>query len=564
MTSVVNLFFRLRELFNEFFYHLGSISFFSLIWFLARTGTKPTRVIYPCQQVARNNLAIFGLPALAVISHQWRKFFYHRQKITALIIMVFFFILGSFWGIRKLNQFRFGLVKQISGQASLAKVVWIDHSQATTGTYQANFWPDKANQAVVNQMMDKAMMTLTETNSVAEAWTAIFSHHNGGQDYTPGETIAIKVNFNNNFTNSNCDSSGCPVPQVSVALVRQLVEEKGISQSNIIFYDGTRDFASYFNNYFSSFYSGVQLNPTRSQTSSVSAGLTGVYFRQSLVDAKYLINVPLLRTHVRAGVTLSFKNHLGSIGPYDTGCPAGPQSCPGPYSFHNGFFDTLNNSLAILNSQPTIRDKTILVIADALFGKSSSGPTGTVDLRPNSLFLSTDPVAADSVMIDYLESVGATIYQVNNNNPRTYLSVAASQGLGNYATSCSLGNCSFDYTGSGIELIRCEEGVCPETQPTATPTPSLSLFQGWNEVVWSAGFPSLTAQTALENLDSYCGSKTGLAIAQKNENFWQDYLTVYGGENFNLKPGETYYFKISRQCFWNPLPTFSPTPTLLT
>ncbi len=562
MAFVIRPFFRLRKLFKKFFYHSGLVALFSLIWFLARTGTKPTRAIYPCQQVARNNLAIFGLPALAVFSRRLRKSSRFLQKMAVVSIALVLATAGGFWGIKRANQYRFGLVKQISGQAGSAKVVWVDHSQATTGTYQSHPWPDKANQSTVNLMMDEAIMALTETNSVAEAWTAIFSQHNGGPDYAPGEKIVIKANFNNNFTGSNCDSSGCPVPQVAVALARQLVEEKGISQNNVIFYDGTRDFAAYYSNYLSNLYPGVQLNPNRIQTSNVSAGLAGVYFRQSLADTKYLINMPLLRTHVRAGVTLSFKNHLGSVGPYDTGCAAGAPSCPGPYSFHGGFFtNSADNSLVILNRQPTIQDKTILVIGEALFAKITSGPYGVPELTPNSLFVSTDPVAADSVMIDYLESVGATIYQVNNNNPRTYLGVAASQGLGNYATSCSGGNCSFDYTGSGIELIRCQEGVCQEAQPTPTPAPYLSLSSGWNEVFWSVGLPLLTAQTALENLDSSCGAGTGLAVAKKTGNFWQDYLAVYGGKNFNLNPGETYYFKLSRPCLWNQSPTFFPTPT---
>jgi hypothetical protein len=81
------------------------------------------------------------------------------------------------------------------------------------------------------------------------------------------------------------------------------------------------------------------------------------------------------------------------------------------------------------------------------------------------LFLSTDPVAADSVMVDYLESEGANIW--TNGDPRTYLRVAASDGLGTYETSPG----NFDY--SVIDLVRCEPN-CPGTSPppAATQTPT--------------------------------------------------------------------------------------------
>ena len=52
---------------KSFLYFLLGI--FSLAWFLIRTGTKPTRALYPCQQVALANSIAFvpGLTTTVVV-----------------------------------------------------------------------------------------------------------------------------------------------------------------------------------------------------------------------------------------------------------------------------------------------------------------------------------------------------------------------------------------------------------------------------------------------------------------------------------------------------------------
>jgi len=81
---------------------------------------------------------------------------------------------------------------------------------------------------------------------------------------------------------------------------------------------------------------------------------------------------------------------------------------------------------------------------------------------------------------------------------------------------------------------------------------SLSFSQGWNEIVWPADSGVYTAQTALEDIDTDCGSGTGLVIARKEQNWWEEYVVGYGGEDFGLDTEKVYYVNASKECNWYP------------
>jgi len=458
---------KIKTVFNSFFSQCWIVGLISFIWFLLRTGTKPSRYNYPCQKWARKNIAIFGLPFLIPLIKRFKKCPRFRQKV--LFVSIPLFLLMICGGVLIYKQWKvknaFSLITEISGQNTASRVVWITDSGA------ASAWAGDSSRVdanIVQRMADQAIMALAGTSSVNSAWSQIFRNHNGGADYQAGEKIAVKVNFNNSYnsgTSNNCYQDHCPTYQPVNALIRQLVN-KGVAQSDIIIYDTSRSFPDYYVNGIKAAFPNVQLNPNRSCSSSQS--VRGAAFGCVLDQAKYLINMPLLRTHGMAGVTLSFKNHLGST--------------ENPSAFHSAFFGTSasTNSLVQLNSHPLIKDKTILVVDDALYGLTRGGPNGAPNIHPNSLFLSTDPVAADSVMSDYLQSQGAAVTNSANGDARTYLRVAAGAGLGNFGTSCSSTGtaCSFSY--SNINLIRCSgmcsnvptgtSGMNPTFTPTRTPT----------------------------------------------------------------------------------------------
>ncbi|MHA1863405.1 MAG: hypothetical protein ACTSWA_06530, partial [Candidatus Thorarchaeota archaeon] len=44
----------------------GLVAATSAIWILLRTGSKPSRILYPCQQAAMTNIGVFKIALLAV------------------------------------------------------------------------------------------------------------------------------------------------------------------------------------------------------------------------------------------------------------------------------------------------------------------------------------------------------------------------------------------------------------------------------------------------------------------------------------------------------------------
>ena len=68
------------------------IGLFSLLWFLLRTGTKPSRACYPCQRAAAANVHVWlttlVFPFLSNIPRSLGKIDFRDKKITVIAVMV--------------------------------------------------------------------------------------------------------------------------------------------------------------------------------------------------------------------------------------------------------------------------------------------------------------------------------------------------------------------------------------------------------------------------------------------------------------------------------------------
>jgi len=75
------------------------IGLLSLIWFLLRTGTKPTRATYPCQKVAAANsylwLTIYVIPFLNTVSKKFLSLNIRMDRRKILVLAVLAAISGS-------------------------------------------------------------------------------------------------------------------------------------------------------------------------------------------------------------------------------------------------------------------------------------------------------------------------------------------------------------------------------------------------------------------------------------------------------------------------------------
>ena len=132
-----------------------------------------------------------------------------------------------------------------------------------------------------------------------------------------------------------------------------------------------------------------------------------------------LINVPVLKDHGGAGVTIAMKNHYGSF--------------HNPGRHHGSLCDPY---IADLNSLDEIRAKTRLVVCDATRALCNGGPgyKPAFAWRYSGLLLSTDPVALDTVGTKIINErraeAGLPVLAEAGRHPRQ-LASAAERGLGN-------------------------------------------------------------------------------------------------------------------------------------
>ena len=99
----------------------------SLIWFLLRTGTRPTRVVYPCQRAAAANVYVWlttcALPFLAIPQRLTGTGF-GRRKIIAVTAILLVVMVGSLslWELYKDGTGEPEEVTELTLEGHLAKV----------------------------------------------------------------------------------------------------------------------------------------------------------------------------------------------------------------------------------------------------------------------------------------------------------------------------------------------------------------------------------------------------------------------------------------------------------
>jgi uncharacterized protein (DUF362 family) len=317
-------------------------------------------------------------------------------------------------------------------------------------------------------MTSRVLQDLTGRKNDKQAWDALFRHFNethrrGSSGYRPGEKIAIKINCNQDRSpewgvppaggfrggRPRGPLNGLPSPHVVAALVRQLIDLAGVRGEDIVLYEvaqgrniGQPIYGRIRANSNPQFQAvrflvsndyGLggrispepdEANPIRFSKAEVPAG----YLPRQVTEAKYMINLAILRAHGMAGLTLIGKNHFGSVYFPDDGGWS-------PRVLHPQVQRTLPmgsyNCLVDLMGHPHLGGKTMLYMLDGLY--ASSHNEGNVirfasfgDTWAASLLASQDPVAIDSVGLDILRNEPrATEVRGNADN---YLHEAAQAG----------------------------------------------------------------------------------------------------------------------------------------
>ena len=307
------------------------------------------------------------------------------------------------------------------------------------------------DQAVVNSMVQTGLQILTGQESWVDIWSALFEPvHPGG--YSAGQKIAIKVNLN---MSRECESHPNVIdalPQPVLALISGLVAA-GVQPGDVTVYDSIRPIPTYLSGPIWAVYPDVKFlgamggtalpcpgviapsygaDPSLTvQFTNPTGNLQDRQLADVLYDATYLINMPIIKRHSGEDfnpVTLSFKNHFGSI---DRIVGSGDDNLHLYIDITHDLYRTTYSPLVDICRNPNIGDKTILVLGDGLYGGTSWGSApiqswGIFGGACNSLFFGTDPVATDCVMADLIMAEGLV------STPRTYdhLLCAREAGLG--------------------------------------------------------------------------------------------------------------------------------------
>ena len=237
------------------------------------------------------------------------------------------------------------------------------------------------DQAIVKRMLDAAVPQALGVASADAAWRMLFE---------PNDTVGIKV---------NCIAPRIPSsPQLAYAIADSLTAA-GVPAEQIIIWDREdRELAA-------SGYTinadgpGVRCYGTKPgvgygkelvRARSVGVRLSKIISRQCTAT----VNVPVLKDHNIAGLSLGLKNYFGAI--------------PNPNKFHGNNCDPY---VADLYMAPQIRKKNKLVICDVINALYEGGPTNyspRYAWRYNGLIIGVDPVAVDQIGLMLLEDKRAS------------------------------------------------------------------------------------------------------------------------------------------------------------
>jgi hypothetical protein len=374
------------------------------------------------------------------------------------------------------------------------------------------WWLDKNTDVEkISEMLSVTLLKLTGANKDKDAWDKIFKFYNknsrgiSNRSYNAGEVVALKINLNNS-SEKKTDNQSDATPQLVLAMVRQLVNNAGVSQNNIIIYDVRRSiYPAMLTTVWKEFKDvrflqekeaskNQPLNPAYGDHHGIEGAdwIEGVSYSagnfkdakimpRQIKDATYLINMAMLKLHSypynymedgdegQTAVTMTGKNHAGSI-----------KGTPELHSILNPKLEGKKNAyspLVDLAASPNLGAKTILYLLDGLYcGRkwrtyplhfpnppfnNKVVPYENPDW-PASVLASFDGVALQSVGLDLLYA------QSKNNNEPTYHNVPRILVRDN-----------------ADDFLR--EMATPENAPSGTkymqggkPVKSLGVFEHWN------------------------------------------------------------------------------------
>jgi len=301
-----------------------------------------------------------------------------------------------------------------SAETASAKIVQVRHSQVLK-------LERAVDPVIAREMLRQGMEKLTGTDS---PWQRFFKPH---------ERIGLKIN-----------TLGRPILYTHHGLIQAVVEELkefGVKESNIIIWDRfekhMEDCEFQFNTegdkvrcYGTNalrkgvdrvdrelFYTSDFDNPDKRE----EAGTKSFFSRIFTQDCDKIINMPILKDHRLSGITFCLKNLAYGL-------------CENNNRFHGA--QHIGPYISDFCALDHVREKTVLNICDVLEACYNQGPRPT-ELRalfsPREIWLSTDPVALDTLGFQSLENerkYKALPPLGEGGTPVDHIALAAKKGVG--------------------------------------------------------------------------------------------------------------------------------------
>ncbi len=341
------------------------------------------------------------------------------------------------------------------------RVVWVYDPAATKDDCDPDehghgwFMSENNDVEVIEKMLSDGLQSITGRKSDSLAWDKIFKYFNVNHakdsvGYQAGEKIFIKTNatsswgrnfnyrdlsivFNNSYGISETS------PHLVLALLRQLINVYNVPQECIYIGDPMKHiykhcydlwYAEFPNLHYMDhdgyaerekfaksdslaiYYSdrGAILRVGTWDNASVGDTVRQDYIYTIFDEVDYVINIPTLKGHKHAGITMFAKNHFGSQTRDDAKHLHGGLVAPEAgnprrqgYSLYRVQVDLMGNQL--------LSGKNLIYILDALWTSDDEiGPPVKWQMVPfngdwtSSVFVSLDPVAIESVGFDFLRT----------------------------------------------------------------------------------------------------------------------------------------------------------------
>ena len=508
------------------------IGLLALAWILFRVATKPSRIAYPCVRAAMPLASGFigYLLFLGASVGLWCRA-KKAQTMPAMLLTAALALLGLFVSYTFINDPASAVERQLATLHLNAnqpmgtavgiypgRVVWVHRPEATredcSPASVGHEWyrTENNNQPVVDTMVSTAIRRLTGTSSDASAWNAIFRFHNstrgkGAVGYTSGEKVFIKTNatsswggqFNTADLSSRTGVTYYAVSETSPAIVlsvlRQLVNVVGVAQTDIFVGDPMKHIYKHCYDLWHAEFPNVHYLDTdgytnlgrekavKSTTAKVqysdrgavlkSSGSTGTVITEDMIydifsQAEYLLNIPMLKGHKRAGVTMFAKNHFGShtrsSASHLHGGLVAPEEYPAtPYRMAYGMYRVQVD----LMGHELLGKKNLFYLMDALWATDYELHIPVKWMMPpfgndwmSSVFASFDPVAIESVGYDFLRA-----------------EFTAARGAGTYPQM----NATDDYLHQAADTTNWPVGVRYDPENDGTVLASLGTHEHWND-----------------------------------------------------------------------------------